>query len=298
VQKYRPLTLDQKAKIISHLCEGASIRSTERLTGHHRDSVMNLGVVVGEGCVAIHQRLMTGLHVAYVELDEAWSFVKKRRERVTEEDPDTVGDQFIFIALDATSRAILTWHIGKRTSRNTMKFVADLRTRLINDPSISTDGFPAYRNALDHTFEDSPHGIVSKETVVIAAAPDADKYYAREAVVRVERMAAAGEPQRISTSYIERQNLTLRQSQRRFTRLANGFSKKFRNHCAAVSLYATFYNLCRIHESLRVTPAMHLGVTDRVWSAEDLVEAALSRDVQAHLFAIKGRFHVIQGGRA
>lgn len=291
------LTLQQNARIIACLCEGVSIRATERLLGHHRDSIMRLGVSVGEGCVAIHQRLMQNIQVSHIELDEVWSFVKKKRKVVVAEDEDTVGDQFIFIAMDAIGKAIITWHVGKRTTRNTHKFVADLRTRVLGEPTITTDGFPAYQPALDLQFENAPRGIVDKQTVIVTASPDSERYHAREGIVKIERRVIQGQPTRIGTSFVERQNLTLRQSQRRLTRLSNGFSKKFKNHYAAISLYATHYNFCRVHETLRVTPAMQLGIADHIWSVEELVVTAMSGDVRQQVFAIKGRFHVIQGGK-
>lgn len=293
----RVLSAQQRANIIAHLCEGVSIRATERLTGHYRNTIMNLGVEVGEGCVAIHQNLMKNIQVPNVELDEVWSFVKKKRKNVTPEDEDTVGDIYIFMAMDSIGKAIISYHVGKRNSRNTHMLVADLRMRLLNNPTISTDGWPSYQTALDNLFEDSPRGIVDKQTVILAKGPEADNYYARETLVKVERRAVYGDPAYIGTSFIERQNLTLRQSQRRLTRLSNGFSKKFRNHCAAISLYVTHYNFCRIHETLRITPAMQLGITDHVWSVEELVQSALSGEIKAQIFAIKNRFHVVQGGK-
>lgn len=291
------LSTEQKSAIIAALCEGVSIRSTERLTNCHRDTIMRLGVAVGQGCTALHGKYMRNLQVSRIELDEVWSFVKKKRRSVTAEDEDTVGDQYIFIAMDSTGKAILSWLVGKRTARNTMRFVDDLRDRVIGEPEISTDGFPAYGRAVDLAFEGSSHGIVDKQVVIIAGGPDSDNYYARETLVKVERIAAKGVPAKISTSYIERQNLTLRMSQRRLTRLSNGFSKKFENHCAAVALYAAHYNFCRQHEALRITPAMHLGVTDHIWTIGELLECALSGEMRARVAYAKEKFRLIQGGK-
>lgn len=290
--------MERKAAVIAALCEGVSIRATERLTGSHRDTVMRLGVAVGQGCTALHGKYMRNLQVSRIELDEVWSFVKKKRRNVTSEDEPGVGDQYIFLALDATGKGILSWLVGKRTAGNTMRFVSDLRDRVLGEPEFSTDGFQAYERALDLVFDRSPYGIVDKQIVVVAGGPDSDNYYARETLVNVTRLPVRGAPAKISTSYIERQNLTLRMSQRRLTRLTNGFSKKFENHCAAIALYATHYNFCRVHEALRITPAMHLGVTDHVWTISELVESALSGEMRARVERAKGGLRVIQGGRS
>jgi IS1 family transposase len=274
------LSSDQRSFIITALCEGNSIRSTARLTGCHRDTIMRLGLEIGNGCEKLHQRLMTNLRVSRIELDEVWSFVKKKKQNVRETDPDTVGDQFIYIAMDSIGKAILSWHIGKRTMVNTMQFVAGVRCRVLGNPEISTDGFRPYVRAVDDAFQGAAaHGVVDKQVVIIAKDADKGKYYARETLVKIERSALSGTPSQISTSYIERQNLTLRMSQRRMTRLTNGFSKKLENHRAAFALYAMHYNFCRVHEALKITPAMHLGVTDHVWNVSELVQAVTAGNV-------------------
>jgi IS1 family transposase len=272
------LTPDKQSAVIAALCEGVSLRSISRLLNVHRDTAMRLGVKVGQGCTAIHGKLMVDLRVSRIELDEVWSFVKKKRKNVTENDPDTVGDQFIYIAMDSTGKAILSWVVGKRNFRNAMHLVEDVRFRVLGSPEISTDGYIPYLKAIDLAFDgQASHGIVDKQTVFLAGDGDSGRYYAKEQLVAVKRTTVSGDPRHISTSFIERQNLTLRMTQRRFTRLSNGFSKKYEHHCAAVALYATFYNFCRVHETLRITPAMHLGITDHVWTVSELVQAALSK---------------------
>lgn len=291
------LSAEQKSAVIAALCEGVSIRATERLTNCHRDTIMRLGAAVGQGCAALHGKYMRKLQVSRIELDEVWSFVKKKRKNVTPDDQDTVGDQYIFIAMDSTGKGILSWVIGKRTAENTTQLIEDIRTRVLGNPEFSTDGFQAYQPAIDMIFDTSSHGVVDKQTVIVATAPDADKYYAKEKLVQIVRLPVKGNPATISTSYIERQNLTLRMSQRRLTRLSNGFSKKFENHCAAIALYATHYNFCRVHEALRITPAMQLGITDHVWTIGELVETALSGEIQTRVSRAKKTFRVVQGGR-
>src|SRR5580698_1350818 len=149
------LSLEQQTAIIAALCEGVSIRGAARLTNCHRDSVMRLGVKVGQGCTAIHGRLMKGLSVKRVELDEVWSFVGKKRKNVTEADCEKVGDQFVFLALDSAGKAILSWLVGKRTAHNTQRFIEDIRYRVNGSPEFSTDGFPSYAPAIDLAFEAS-----------------------------------------------------------------------------------------------------------------------------------------------
>jgi IS1 family transposase len=294
------LSQDQKAAVIAAICEGVSIRATERLTGIHRDTIMRLGVKVGQGCTAVHGKLMTNLHVSRIELDEVWSFVKKKKKNVAAtEDQERIGDQYIYLAMDSTGKAILSWLVGKRNYRNAQHLTDDVRHRVLGNPEISTDGYLPYLKAVDMSFLGrSPHGIVDKQTVFINGTNEAGNPYTRESLVRVERTAASGSPKHISTSFIERQNLTLRMSQRRLTRLSNGFSKKYENHCAAVALYAPHYNFCRVHETLRITPAMQLGVTDHVWGVSELAAAALSDGAQMQVKRALGAWKVIQGGKA
>lgn len=252
-----------------------------------------LGAKVGEGCEILHERLMIDLRVNRIEMDEVWSFVGKKKKNVKDSDPDTVGEQFIYIAIDATSKAILAWFIGKRDTRNTIQFVKNVKRRILGNPEISTDGYAPYIRAIDEVFEGTAnHGIVDKVTVYTAFGPDKLRAGARSSLVEVNRKVISGNPNTISTSYIERQNLTLRMSQRRFTRLTNGFSKKFENHCAAISLYAAHFNFCRIHEALRITPAMHLGIADHIWSIGELITSSLTGEVK-----MASTWQVISGGK-
>jgi len=292
------LTPDKQSAVIAALCEGVSLRSISRILDVHRDTAMRLGVRVGQGCTAVHGKLMVNLQVSRIELDEVWSFVKKKKKNVTETDPDTVGDQYIYLAMDSTGKAILSWLVGKRNYRNAQRLTDDVRFRVLGSPEVSTDGYPPYLKAVDIAFDgQAAHGIVDKQTVFINGTSEAGNQYTRETLIRVERTAVSGSPRHISTSFIERQNLTLRQSQRRLTRLSNGFSKKYENHCAAIALYATHYNFCRVHETLRITPAMQLGITDHVWSISELVQAALSHGAQMQVKRALGAFRVIAGGK-
>lgn len=291
------LPRDKQIEAISALCEGVSVRAAERLTGINRSTILSLGLRVGQGCVTLHDNLVRGVHVARCELDEAWSYVGKKQRRVTQDDPADVGDQYIFFALADSTKAIISYRVGKRDMENTRAFIGDLRARIINRPEISSDAFPAYPGAIDEVFGlDVVYGQVEKHYRVEPAI-EAARRYSPGHVVAVTKHRVVGNPRKISTSYIERQNLTLRMQQRRFTRLTNAFSKKLENHCAAVALYVAHYNFCRVHETLRVTPAMQLGITDHVWSIRELVDAALDGTVEPPRGRRAGAFTVIDGGK-
>jgi IS1 family transposase len=251
------LSRDQQIQIISCLTEGMSIRATERVTGIHRDTIMRLGARVGRGCAELHDRMMVGVRAGRLELDEIWGYVGKKQKRVERHENSHKGDQYTFIGMSASSKAIIGYLTGKRDINSATEFLADLRERVIGMPEISTDGFRAYPSAIANTFGNRvAHGVVVKTySVTNLAVKDAARRYSPAEVVAVERQVVSGIPAQISTSYVERQNLTLRMSQRRFGRLTNAFSKKLTHHTAAVSLYVAHYNLCRVHEALRTTPA-------------------------------------------
>jgi len=259
------LSLERQTRIISALCEGCSIRATERLTETHRDTVMILSTRVGKGCEHLHDRLMRDLQVGVIELDEQWDFIGKKQKRVRQDDPAELGDVWLFVALAATQKAVLSYVVGKRDTENTEALARDLRARVVNRPQITSDGYAPYVGAIAFAFEgDVDYAVLTKKYVGDSNLPDAAHRYSPGHVASVERVTIKGNPNpdHISTSYIERFNLSSRMQMRRFTRLSNGFSKKLDNHRAAVALWVCFYNLCRVHETLRCTPAMALGVTD------------------------------------
>jgi IS1 family transposase len=270
------LSFERQTAIIAALVDGCSIRATERLTETHRDTIMRLGVRVGQGCAELHDAMMRNLQVARLELDEAWSYVGKKQARVTQEDGDEIGDQYVFIGMASSAKAIISYTVGRRNAANTRAFAQDLRDRVLGRPEISSDGFNCYPEAIDRAFGiDCTYGMVDKHYST-PQSPEASRRYSPGNVVSICKRNVVGYPTRISTSLVERQNLTLRMGQRRFTRLTNAFSKKLENHCAAVSLYVAHYNFCRVHEALRITPAMQLGITDHIWSIGELVDAALN----------------------
>jgi IS1 family transposase len=296
------LSRDQQIQVIGALTEGMSIRAIERMTGIHRDTIMRLGAKVGKGCAVLHDRMMVGIRTGRIECDELWAFVGKKQKHLKRGDSAEKGDAYTFVGLASTSRAIISYLTGKRNTGNTQEFMADLRERVIGSPEISTDGFTPYQPAVRDSFGNSAHGVITKTfSVTHLGGKAAQHRYSPAAVIAVEREAVQGEPENINTSYVERSNLSIRMANRRFTRLTNGFSKKLDNHCAAVSLYVAHYNLCRVHESLRTTPAVQLGIADHAWSLGELIDAALATQPTDPVVTAPMRrkaFTVIQGGKA
>ena len=296
------LPLSKQVEIISALCEGIGQRAVSRLFDTDRKTVARLALRVGRGCAELHDRMMVGLRVNRIELDEIWGYVGKKQKRVERHEIAAKGDQYTYIALGSSTRAIITYRTGKRDGETTDNFVQDLRGRVLGVPEISTDGYLPYQNAIRDAFNGKAHhGVIVKTySVTNLAVKDAARRYSPAEVVAVEHQVVSGFPVKISASYVERQNLTLRMGQKRFARLTNGFSKKLDCHLSAVSLYVAHYNLCRVHESLRCTPAMALGITDRVWTIADLIEAALATQPINPVPSApdrRKRFAVIQGGK-
>jgi IS1 family transposase len=270
---------DKQIEIIAALCEGVGQRAVSRLTDTDRKTVARLALAIGRGCAEMHDRLMVGLHVHRIECDELWAYVghKRNPQKSKPRKSPVFGDQYTYVALASSTRAIIGYRTGKRDGATTDDFIQDLRGRVIGSPEISTDGLHYYKSSIRDAFgKRATHGVIQKTySVTHLNVTEASRRYSPAQVVAVERIAQAGEPEQISTSYVERQNLTLRMGSKRFARLSNGFSKKIDCHLAAVGLYVAFYNLCRTHEALRMTPAMALGITDHVWSIGELIDAAL-----------------------
>jgi IS1 family transposase len=274
------LSRDQQVQIIAALVEGNSIRSVERMTGVHRDSIMRLGVKVGEGCRRLHDAGMRDLQVSILELDEQWSFIGCKAKRASDEDKKSGerGDCYVFVALDATSKAVVSYVTGKRDGLNTVALATDLRARIVNRPQITADGFAPYPGAIEEAFGDDVDFATLVKEYVTTPGNEAAVRYSPGHIRGVSKTVVTGDPDKsvISTSYVERFNLTTRMQSRRFTRLTSGFSKKLANHRAAIALQFGHYNWCRWHETIRATPAMALGIADHIWTIGELVDAALS----------------------
>ncbi len=274
------LSRDKQLSVIAALCDGLGIRAAARITGVNRGTVAALALKIGRGCAALHDGKMVGVRTSRIECDELWSFIGRKQAQVKRTDPDrdVAGDAYTYVALSSSTRAIVAYHTGKRTTDNTDQFIQDLRGRVIGAPEISTDGLHHYRPAIRDAFgKGVAHGIINKTySVTHLAVKEASRRYSPAQVIAVEYDVASGVPSDISTSLVERSHLTLRQSCKRFARLGLGFSKRIEQHAAAISLYVMHYNFVRVHESLRATPAVALGVADRVWTLGDLLDAALA----------------------
>ncbi len=269
------LKLATQAQVIGALVEGCSIRSVERMTGVHRDTIMRLSVRVGEGCAKMMDESMRGLTCHQVQVDELWCYVGKKQRHVTVNDnPLEVGDAWTFVAMDAQTKLVPAFRVGKRTLDEARAFIGDLASRLDNRCQLSSDGLKAYVQACDEAFGDQvDYGQIVKS---YEAEPIGPGRYSPPKVVSTERTRITGnpDPALICTSHIERLNLTTRMQMRRFTRLTNGFSKKLPNLKAAVALHFMHYNFARAHGTLRVTPAMEAGICSRAWTLKEIVELA------------------------
>jgi len=268
------LDVSEQATVISALVEGNSIRSVERMTGIHRDTIMRLMVRVADGCDRLLDEMMRGLTCPRLQLDEIWAYVgmkQKTARRLGK--TDEFGDLYTFVAIDADSKLVPCWHVGHRTADDTVLFVNDLRDRIVNRPQITTDAFRPYYGAIGMAFN---RNVDYAQLIKVFASElnEGRGRYSPPIMLKCEREEIIGrpDPDHISTSYVERQNLTMRMQMRRFTRLTNGFSKKRANHAAAVALHFAHYNLVRVHKTLKMTPAMAHGISDHIWTVGELLE--------------------------
>jgi len=264
------LPLGKKALVLSLLTEGQSIRATSRVTGVDQNTIMSLLAKTGEKARDLHDRMMQNLQCKRVQCDEVWAFCGKKEKNVKDGEESQYGDFYTFIAMDADTKLVLCYRVGKRTAKLAESFINELSARVPVRFQLSTDAFVAYENAVDNAFgADIDYGQIHKEYEEMSG----EKRYSPGRIIRVTKKAISGRPKfkLISTSYIERQNLTMRMQSRRFTRLTNAFSKKLCNLEAAVDLHFFYYNFVKIHKTLRVTPAMEARVTNRLWLWEDLL---------------------------
>jgi len=271
----RKLPAKDRAQILHLLCEGQSIRAVTRITGASKNTVVKLLVDAGKACMAYHDANVRNVRAKRVQVDEIWSFVYAKAKNLPEAKaaPDGAGDTWTWTALDADSKLILSYFVGGRDSECAMWFMDDLRSRLANRVQLTSDGHKAYLEAVEGAFgSDIDYAMLVK---LYGVAPDSAKgrYSPAECIgARKTRIEGDPEPKHVSTSYVERNNLTMRMHMRRFTRLTNAFSKKVENHAYAVALHMTYYNFVRIHSKLRMTPAMAAGVSDRLWEIGDIVK--------------------------
>jgi IS1 family transposase len=272
------LNIKERSQIVALLVEGNSINSTCRITGASKNTVLKLLAEVGDACAAYQDRVMRGLTSKRVQCDEIWSFVGMKEKNVPEELKGVIGfgDVYTWTALDADTKLIPCWHVGNRTLEAGHSFMRDLASRLANRIQLTTDGHKIYLDAVEAGFK----GAVDYAMLVkqYGSSPggvsEASRRYSPAECTGIEKRLIHGNPdiKQVSTSFVERANLTMRMGMRRFTRLTNAFSKKLENHMAAISLHFMHYNFCRIHKTLRVTPAMEAGLTDHVWEISEVLE--------------------------
>jgi IS1 family transposase len=264
---------------IQLLIEGTSVRTVERITGLHRNTILRLLVLAGERCIALMDSKMRNLRCNRVQADEIWTFVGKKQRQVREGDSAELGDAWVFVAIDADTKLIPAYTVGKRNRESTYQFLLGLRERMAEDRrfQLTTDGFAFYRRGVEDVFAGQADFAQLIKLYGDYGQHDAAGRYSPSPIMEVITKIQDGrpDPHHISTSYVERQNLTMRMAIRRFTRLTNAFSKKLDNLKAACALHFAYYNFCRIHKSLRVTPAMEAGITDHVWTIRELVDAGL-----------------------
>lgn len=267
------LPLEKKVAVISLLCEGSSIRAVERITGVNQNTIMSLGRRVGDACKKIMDEKMRGLTCQQVQVDEIWGFIgaKQRVARHT----GHYGDVWTFIALDADTKLIPSFVVGKRDRYHARAFMADLAARLSRRVQLSSDALQSYPEAVEHGFgSEVDYGQLVKTYAVVNLNKDAASRYSPAEVVKTEKTIVNGLPDvtRITTSHVEKQNHTLRMHCRRLTRLTNAFSRKFENFQAAVALNFAYYNFCKSHKALKMTPAMAAGIESTFWTVEDLLK--------------------------
>jgi len=268
------LPLKTRVQILSMLCEGSSMRSISRICDVSINTVSKLLVDAGKFCAGYHDANVVDVKAKRVQVDEIWSFVGAKQKNVPnmKAPVDGAGDVWTWTAIEAETKLIVSHFVGGRDGECAMWFMDDLRKRLANRVQLTSDGHKAYLEAVEGAFgADIDYAMLVK---IYGNAPEAAKgrYSPAECVgARKERIEGNPDPKHVSTSYAERQNLTMRMSMRRFTRLTNAFSKKFENHAHMVALYAVWYNFLRIHKSLRVTPAMAAGVADTLMTWEELI---------------------------
>jgi IS1 family transposase len=263
----------KRSRVIAALVEGASCRAVSRMTGVARNTVASLLVEIGAACAEYQNRVLRNLKCQRIQCDEIWSFVAAKDRNVPAEKQGQFGfgSVWTWTALDADTKLICSWMVGTRDGQSAYEFMKDLASRLANRVQLTTDGHAAYLTAVESTFG---AGIDYAMLVKIyGESGESEKRYSPADCIGCERKEISGkpDPKYISTSYVERQNLTMRMHMRRFTRLTNAFSKKLENHIAAISLHFMYYNFVRIHQTLRITPAMAAGVTDRVWEIADVI---------------------------
>lgn len=277
------LTPAERAKILHLLCEGNSIRAITRLTGASKVTVTKLLIDAGKACASYHDEYVRDVKAARIQVDEIWSFTyaKQKNVEAAKAAPANAGDTWTWTAIEADTKLIVSYFVGGRDSECAMWFMDDLRSRLANRVQLTSDGHKPYLEAVEGAFgSDIDYAMLVK--IYGATSESAKGRYSPADCIGSRKQTIEGrpDPKHVSTSYAERNNLTMRMHMRRFTRLTNGFSKKVENHAYAVALHMMYYNFVRIHAKLRCSPAMAAGVSDRLWEVADIVAILASQEAE------------------
>lgn len=269
------LSTEERTRVVKALLEGNSLRSTTRMTGVHRTTILKLLVELGTVCAEYQDRTLRNLPCKRIQADEIWSFVYAKEKHCSPEMKAAgAGDCWVWVGMDADTKLVVSWLAGTRDAGCAHDFMQDLASRLAHRVQLTTDGHHAYLTAVEGAFDnDIDYARLIKQYGPSVEGVGTAKRYSPPECIGTKTKVVSGDPDaaHISTSYIERQNLTMRMAMRRFTRLTNGFSKKIENHIAQLALHYMFYNFGRIHQTLRITPAMAAGVSDHVWSVEEII---------------------------
>lgn len=267
------LSIERRVQILRCLVEGNSIRSTTRITGAAKNTVVKLLVDAGKACAEYQYKTLRNLPCKRVQCDEIWSFCYAKKKNVPEKYKGQFGygDVWTWTAICADTKLVPSWLVGDRSAEIAHIFIQDLASRLKQRVQLTTDGHKAYLEAVEGAFgADIDYAMLIK---IYGKDSEGEKRYSPAKIINTEERRVMGnpDPKHISTSYAERQNLTMRMSMRRFTRLTDAFSKKVENLGHAVALHFMYYNFVRIHQTLKVTPAMEAKVTERLWDIEDII---------------------------
>ncbi len=269
---------EKRLRVLAALVDGNSERAVERMTDVNRETVGRLARLFGLGAERLHDRIVRDLSCSLIQVDEIWSYVQKKEARVTAKDPPGIGEAYTFVGIDANSRLVLAWRVGRRDQETCDAFIADLRARLLVMPQITSDGFVPYIPAVGASFGPGVDYMQTVKNYRTGAQRGPDHRYEppRDPFITKHTVYGAPDAARASTAYVERLNGTTRHTNGRMRRLCNAFSKRLENHRAAVALNYVHYNLCHVVKTLRITPAMQAGITDHIWTAEELLHALLS----------------------
>jgi IS1 family transposase len=266
------LSTAKRVQVVAALVEGVSINATCRMTGVSKGAVLKLLADLGQACAQYHHEHVRGVRVKRLQADEIWQFIGAKKKNATPEQKQAGwGDSWTWVGIDADTKLCVSYLVGLRDGGCAHEFIQDLADRIIGRPQITTDALSTYVDAIEDAFgSEADYAQLHK---VYAASGEPETRYSPAKCIGADMKTVSGnpDPKHVSTSYVERQNLTMRMHMRRFTRLTNGFSKKLDNHCHMVALHFMYYNFCKVHTTLRVTPAMEAGLTDHVWTLEELV---------------------------